>query len=95
MKVKELPMQVNYLKTIGSLSMIYHNMDISMILTNNNSIEFSEIHITKCLLLLPESLRTGYTNTKESSLYYIIISEWNELKEYMQSRRPTSPRYEY
>ena len=75
--------------------MIYRNVDTDMTLTNDNLIEFSEIHITKCLLLLPESLRTGYTNTKESSLYYTINSEWNELKEYIQSRRPTSPRYEY
>ena len=63
--------------------MIYHNVDIDMTLMNNKLIEFSETHITKYLLVLPELGKASYTNTEESSMYYIIDSDWNEIKHNM------------
>ena len=75
--------------------MTYHNVDIYMTLTNNDLIGFGETNITNYVLLLPELEKAGYTNTEESSMYYIIESEWNELKHDMKFRHPTSPVYQY
>ena len=75
--------------------MSYHNVDIDMILTNNDLIEFAEKYITTQLLLLPELGKAGYINIEEYSMYYIIDSEWNELNHVMQSRCPTSLKYQY
>ena len=64
-KVKGLPIEVTYLRqVILSQWITFHNVDIDMILTNNNLIEFGETYITKYLLLLPKLGKARYTNTE-------------------------------
>ena len=94
-KFKGLPIKFKYSKTIDFLSISYHNVDIYMILANNSLIEFGETHITTCLLVLPELGISGNSSAEDYSMFYIINSEWDELKHNMQVRSLASPRCQY
>ena len=94
-KVEDLrcvPILFEYAKTIESLSMNFHNINIDMSLTDNDILSVFDVSsIGNFVLLLPELGGYGYTNDSKLSLYYIIDSDWNELNKDMQMISPKTP----
>ena len=87
-----VPILFEYAKTIESLSLNFHNININMSLTENDILgDFDVTSIDNFVLLLPELGGCGYTNDNKLSLYYIIDSDWNELNKDMQMISPKTP----
>ena len=87
-----VPILFEYAKTIESLSINFHNINIDMSLIDNGILSVFDVSsIVNLVLLLPELRRYGYTNDNKISLYYIIDSDWNELNNNMQMISPKTP----
>ena len=85
---------INYDSTFKTLNMNFHKV-------NMNEASYLDLHelkeesISKYIFFLPKLGELGYANNKNTNLYYIIDSEWNELNKNMVFCRPTSPGCKY
>ena len=94
-KLHTVPIQWCYMKTIHSLSMNCHAINLDLSLTDFDLLPFKDAMITNYLLLLPELSKTGYIHTQQNSYYYVIDSEWNELDKSTNLVPPKSPECKY
>ena len=80
---------------VPSLAMNFHNVWMDLTLTKYDLMPLLKSDIVAYLLLLPEVNMDGFLNNETNSLYYIINSEWQELDDKLQMRRPLSPGCKY
>ena len=68
-------------------------MDLS--LTKFDLVSINESEIDCYLLLLPEVNINSFHNIECISFYYVIDSNWNELDDKMNMKKPMSPGCKY
>ena len=94
-QLEAIQIQFQHYKTVLSLSMNYHRVNLDLSLTDLDLIPFHEDNIINYLLLLPELGKDGYINVEQNASYYVIDSEWNELGKCNNLYPPKSPECTY
>ena len=80
---------------VSTLSMHFHKMKMDLSLTKFDLVSINESEINCYLLLLPEVNINGFHNIECISFFYVIDSNWNELDDEMNMKKPMSPGCKY
>ena len=90
------PWDLNLLKKIESLSMSFHHVDFGFSTQDNGMKIIDDLLIEKYLLMLPETKSEhSIIKSGDSTIYYCIDFNWQELDENIKLIYPRSPFCKY
>jgi len=91
-----ISVRLQFAKKIESLSMSFHYVDFDFSIPDNGMRIIDELLIEKYLLMLPEVItKHSIIKSGDSSIYYCIDSNWQELDENIKLIYPRSPFCKY
>ena len=86
-----IPIHFDFEGKHNSICINFHKLVVDMTITDFSLKTFGVSDIKNFLMALPKIGISGYQVSNQSSLYYIIDSEWNELNENDELKAPGIP----
>ena len=91
-----ISVRLKFAKNIESLSMSFHHVDFDFSTPENGMKIVDDLLIELFLLMLPEiKIEQSIIISGDSTIYYCIDSNWQELDENIKLIYPQSPFYKY